>query len=115
MVRTFSFVATTAIIAASSFSPAIAQNIRSNLNPTVKVGQTVTIKGVRGRECGEQPGTVALPRSDLGTFSRGKLGTVNSRSCGGVTPAREVLFTAKKPGTQSLVIYEDPVTITVVP
>jgi hypothetical protein len=88
--------------------------IPSNMSPTLKVGQTVVIKGVRGQTCGAARGPFQnLPTSSLGRFSGGSAGTVNSRSCGGPTPARELRFTATKPGTETLNVFDDTVTITV--
>jgi hypothetical protein len=90
-----------------------ARNIAANLSPTVSVGQTVVIKGVRGASCGQAPGAISpLPTSTLGRFTSGPVGTMNSRSCGS-TPARELRFTATKAGTETLSVFEDTVTITV--
>jgi hypothetical protein len=116
MTRIFAVNTITALTVFCSSPPAIAQNIPTNLNPTVRVGQTVIIKGVRGSECGQAAGAINnMPRSTLGTFSSGSAGTVVSRSCNGLTPARELRFTAKKPGTETITALGDSVTITVTP
>ncbi len=96
---------------------AIAQAIPYRNNVTLKVGQTAVLKGVRG-ECGSAPPAwnqlrSGLPPTALGRFSDGGLGTVNSNTCKGTTPARAVRFTATKTGSESLVIYQDAVSITV--
>jgi hypothetical protein len=98
-------------------SPAFAQEIRGNMNPVLKVGQTVVLKGVRAPTCGQTPPAFAAmpgqPVSTLGTFSGGRIGTMNSRSCNGSTPAREVRFTAKKAGSETVSVFGDNVNITV--
>jgi hypothetical protein len=97
-------------------SPAFAQEIRANLSPTLKVGQTVVVKGVRSQTCGQTPPPFTAgeaPTSTLGSFSGGRVGTMNSRACGGATPAREVRFTAKKAGSETVTVFGDSVTITV--
>jgi hypothetical protein len=88
--------------------------IPTNLSPTLRVGETVVIKGVRGQSCGQPRGSLEnLPTSSLGRFSGGRAGSVNSRSCGGMTPGRELRFTASKAGTETLSVFDDRVTITV--
>lgn len=102
-----------AALMATLVSPVSAQGIPFSPTVNMVVGQTVVIKGVRG-ECGQpSPPLRNLPRSSLGTFSSGGVGTVNSRSCGGPTPARELRFTARRAGSETLVVYEDTVTINV--
>ena len=117
MIRSFSLAA--AVLALlSSQSPTAAQSIPYNASPTVRVGQTVTLKGVRG-ECGQQPSPfnrlTQLPRPNHGRLSAGKVGTVNSNSCGGPTPALEIRYTGTSPGTERFTIYNDAFTVTVVP
>lgn len=85
---------------------------------TLKVGQSTLVKGIRHRDCGKPARAFShyrpqLPRTSLGTFSDGGVGTTRSDRCGGVVPARGVLFTAKQRGTERLNIMGDPVTITV--
>lgn len=114
------------ILAALSFVLAIAVGAETALaaefiyreSVTLRVGQSVILKGVRGRGCdGSAPSwgriSGSMPRSKLGTFSDGGRGTVDSDSCGEVVPARGVKFTAKKTGKETLTIYKDRVTITV--
>jgi hypothetical protein len=97
-------------------SPAFAQDIRPNLSPSLKIGQTVVLKGVRSKTCGQTPPPFAAseaPASSLGRFSPGRVGTMQSRSCNGATPAREVRFSATKAGSETLQVFGDSVTITV--
>lgn len=99
-------------------SSAMAQNIPFNANVTLRVGQSVVLKGVRG-ECGQAAPAFKqlnrLPKSSLGRLSDGGAGSTTSRSCGGPTPARAIRFTAQKAGSEQLTIYEDAITITVSP
>jgi hypothetical protein len=117
MTRTFSLAASALALLCSNL-PAVAQSIPHNANPTVRVGQTVTLKGVRG-ECGQQPlpfsRLTQLPRPNHGRLSAGRVGTVNSNSCGGPTPAIEIRYTGNSPGTERFMVYNDAFTITVVP
>jgi hypothetical protein len=70
------------------------------------VGQSIVFYGYVG-ECGVAPGRVQLPQLRTGTLSVGRLGQRNSRRCGGVTPAVEIIFTATQPGTEGFRINED--------
>ena len=83
----------------------------------LKVGDSVVIHAKRGR-CGEQPPSWEqvfeyLPESLTGIWSDGGVGYRVSRSCGGATPARAVVFTATRPGEERFMLYEDPITIRV--
>lgn len=96
---------------------ALAAEIPYNAKPSIKVGQTIVLKGVRS-DCGAAARSFKqiagyLPSSKLGTFSDGGVGTVQSRSCGGPTPARAVRFTATAKGRESFTIAGDDFTITV--
>lgn len=98
--------------------PATAQNIPTNLNVSLKVGQSTIIHGNRGRACGSpapswEQTTSTLPPTQLGTFSDGGVGTRSSRACGGNVPARAIRFKAMKKGTEVMNLYGDPVTVTV--
>lgn len=84
---------------------------------TLKVGQSAVIHGARGA-CGEQPppwnaARWELPPLYIGAWSDGGIGYRISRACDGPTPARAVVFTAINPGEESIVIFNDPVLITV--
>lgn len=81
---------------------------------TLAVGQSAVIHGIRG-ECGQAPATsdIALPALQTGTLSLGKLGTRNSNSCGGPTPAIEVIFTATTKGRESFEVEGDKITVRV--
>lgn len=83
----------------------------------VKIGESVVIHAKRGR-CGEQPPPWEqvfeyLPELSTGIWSDGGVGYRVSRSCGGPTPARAVVFTATRPGEERFMLYEDQVTIRV--
>lgn len=83
----------------------------------VKIGESVVIHAKRGR-CGEQPPSWEqvfeyLPELSTGIWSDGGVGYRVSRSCGGATPARAVVFTATRPGEERFMLYEDPITIRV--
>jgi len=85
---------------------------------TLSVGKSIVLKGVRGNDCSERapswshiaPG---LPKSSTGTFSDGGTGTVLSNSCGKTVGARGVKFTAKQKGSESFVVYDDKISVTV--
>lgn len=87
-------------------SPAFAGDadnpIKGQQKVTMKVGQSKVIWGWRG-ECGMRPKGVDRNRTratKLGVLSNGKWGVFKSRSCGGWTPAVEIIFTAKKKGRE---------------
>lgn len=70
----------------------------------LKIGQSVVVNGYRG-ECGIRPTNVDPNRTrstKLGILSNGKWGVAKSRTCGGWTPAVEVIFTAKKKGRETI-------------
>lgn len=82
----------------------------------LKVGQSMVVHGKRGRPCGAQPPPWPdvlkyLPELSIGVWSDGGVGFRISRACGGATPARAVVVTATRPGTEKFTLYEDPVTI----
>ena len=95
---------------------ASADNIPYYSKIVLSVGQSAVIKGVRHRDCDSKRAPSffgKLPKTSLGKFKRGKKGTVDSVSCGKVIPARELIFVARKRGTEKLIVKGDPVTITV--
>lgn len=84
----------------------------------LSVGESVVIHGKRGDRCAEQPPPWAevlplLPQLSTGVWSDGGVGYRISRSCGGPTPARAVVFTATRAGVDKFMLYEDPITVTV--
>jgi hypothetical protein len=82
---------------------------------TLSVGEQAPIHGSRGR-CGEAPpdfDTLRLPDLAHGSLVAGDMGWRRSRSCGGPTPAREVIYVAESSGTDSFLLFGDPVTVTV--
>lgn len=85
---------------------------------SMKVGQTVVLKGVRADCAAKAPLTWAkirgnLPKSKLGTFSDGGVGTTRSNACKGVVPARGVRFTATTAGREAFNVYNDPIVLSV--
>ena len=95
-------------------TPLWAQNIEFRDRVTLSVGQSAVIKGARG-DCGKAPekAQVALPALKTGTLSLGKAGVRNSNSCGGPTPAIEVIFTATSVGRESFDLFGDRVSVRV--
>lgn len=70
----------------------------------LKVGQSVVVNGYRGK-CGKRPTNVDPQRTrdtKFGVLSNGKWGVTKSRTCGGWTPAIEVIFTGKKKGRETI-------------
>lgn len=108
----------TATFLAIGCASADAKDIGYRKYVTLKVGQSAVLKGVRSG-CEEKVAPTwnrirsRLPKSRTGAFSDGGAGTVRSKSCKGRVPARAVRFTAKTPGTETLVIYNDGVRVTV--
>ncbi|MDA0704339.1 MAG: hypothetical protein O3A96_14070 [Proteobacteria bacterium] len=106
-------------MAVVSFSaPGMAEDFVYNESVDLKVGESLILKGVRGRECEDSaPAWSRLadrfPSSDLGTLSDGGAGFTDSGRCKGRVAARGIKFTATKPGTETLEIYNDEIRITV--
>lgn len=96
---------------------ALAQNIPYRPNVTLQVGESIILKGVRGNDCGAAPmwNHIAgrMPRSKLGRLSDGGRGVTDSGSCGKRVPARAVKFTAQRAGSERIVVFDDPISITV--
>lgn len=81
----------------------------------LKVGQSIVVNGFRG-ECGKRPTNVDPKRTrttKLGVLSNGKWGVTKSRTCGGWTPAVEVIFTAKKKGRETIEVVRTKIKVTV--
>ena len=96
--------ASTAAQAADADNP-----IKGQSEVTLKVGQSKVIWGWRG-ECGTRPKGVDPKRTratKLGVLSNGKWGVFKSRSCGGWTPAVEIIYTAKKKGREVITTQFD--------
>lgn len=99
-------------------TPVQATDFKYHRTVTLKVGQSIVLKGVRSHDCSDRAPSWdrikrGLPRSKLGNFSNGGKGYTVSNSCGGRVAARGVKYTAKKSGKERLVIYDDSVRITV--
>ena len=114
------WVHSTAVSLAMLAMPAasFAKDMPYRSNVTVKVGQSVLVMGIRHKDCGAPARAFShyrpqLPKSALGTFSDGGVGTTRSSRCKCVVPARGVIFTAKKPGKERVRIMGEPVAITV--
>lgn len=104
-----------AILVATAAS---AEQIPYNPRITMKVGQTVTLKGVRTHCDGRRaPGYFFIkgrfPKVAIGEFKDGGSGTVDSRSCKKEVPARAVLFKATEKGRAKFELYKDRFDITV--
>lgn len=103
--------------------PAAAGDFAYHRSVSLKVGQSIVLKGVRNHNCGTRPPGWAsiqrqLPKSKLGSFSDGGTGTVQSNFCRERhdikrVAARGVRFTARTRGQERLTILRDPVSITV--
>ncbi len=81
----------------------------------LKIGQSVVVNGYRG-DCGKRPTNVDRNRTrstKLGILSNGKWGVTKSRTCGGWTPAVEVIFTAKKSGRETIEVAGTKIKIAV--
>ncbi|MFK7743697.1 MAG: hypothetical protein AB8B47_01480 [Roseobacter sp.] len=81
----------------------------------LKVGQSMIVNGYRG-DCGERPKNVDPNRTratKLGVLSNGKWGVTKSRTCGGWTPAVEVIFTAQKKGRETIKVAGERIKISV--
>ena len=98
------------ILAASPLAAGDADNpIKGLQKVTMKVGQSKVIWGWRG-ECGKRPKGVDRNRTrdtELGVLSNGKWGVFKSRTCGGWTPAVEIVFTARKKGREVITTQFD--------
>ena len=96
-------------------APLLAQTaIEYRERVTLQVGQSVVVYGYRG-ECGKAPvaNQIALPALATGSLSLGKPGTSNSNTCGGATPAVEIVFTATAPGRESFQLRGDKISVRV--
>ncbi|MBT4905984.1 MAG: hypothetical protein HON62_03825 [Rhodospirillaceae bacterium] len=101
-----------------SATPGLAENFSFLDAVELQVGESVILKGVRNRECGDPAPdwdriSDGLPSSDLGSLSDGGTGFTESDRCGGRVPARGIKFTANEPGMETLEIYKDSIRITV--
>lgn len=81
----------------------------------LNVGQSMVVHGYRG-ECGKRPENVDPKRTratKLGVLSNGKWGVTKSRTCGGWTPAVEIIFTANKKGRETIKVAGENIKIRV--
>lgn len=85
---------------------------------SLKIGETSVVHGKKGK-CGELPPASEeiarkLPKNlQTGSLRVGELGVRKSNKCGGVTPAREIIFEAAKSGSETINLYDDEIQITV--
>ncbi|MEM8658833.1 MAG: hypothetical protein AAGF22_12135 [Pseudomonadota bacterium] len=82
-------------------------------NVEISVGQSMIVNGARG-DCGARPANLDLNRTrdtKTGTLSLGKWGVKRSRTCGGWTPAIEVIFTAKRNGRETIEVNGDKINV----
>lgn len=112
------YLVATAMICSFMIVDASAKEFKYRKKTSLRIGQSIVLKGVRSGSCGDKAPTWAqvrgrLPRSKTGSFSNGGTGTVNSSSCGGKVGARGIRFTAKKRGKERLRIFKDYIRITV--
>jgi hypothetical protein len=92
------------ILFATALSADPNNKIPTHRDVELKVGQSIVVNGYRG-ECGDRPKNVDPKRTrktKLGVLSNGKWGVTKSKTCGGWTPAVEVIFTAKKKGRERI-------------
>ena len=83
---------------------------------TLRVGERAVIGGVTG-PCGRLPNRAALRGAvtRTGSIGFGAEGLRKARGCGGPTPAIEVLFTAERPGTETLRVLGRKIGVRVTP
>lgn len=99
-------------------SLAVADEIRWERNVALGVGESMVIAPARAN-CDDREiprwsrVERKLPQSKLGAFSDGGEGETDSRRCGGMVPARAIVFTAEKTGQESLEIYGETISIIV--
>ncbi|WP_143596396.1 hypothetical protein [Tistlia consotensis] len=84
----------------------------------LRPGQSAVVHGKRGARCGAPPPSwdevlPELPAVASGEWADGGVGYRVSRACQGPTPARAVVFSAHRQGTEMFILYDDPVTIVV--
>ena len=81
---------------------------------SLNVGESQVIYGYRG-DCGQAPvlSSVRVPATKTGKISFGKKGWRNSNSCGGETPAMQLVFTATQKGREQIKIQGDTIKINV--
>lgn len=94
-----------------------AENIPYYPKIDIKVGQTATLKGVRGAcDATKAPkfwSLFKLPKLRTGVLLDGGHGEVNSGKCKKMVPARAILFKATKRGNEKVTIYKDKFSIRV--
>ena len=112
------FAATLALSSTAAFSNE-ANRIAFQEKVTVKVGEQVVIHGMRG-DCGKLPSKRdrkaffdANADIGIGQLIEGERGVRGSRSCGGTTPAIEVVFVATQKGRTRIEIFGDDIRLRV--
>ena len=82
---------------------------------TLSVGQSIIVHGFRG-ECGKRPTNVDPKRTrdtKLGVLGVGRWGVTKSRTCGGMTPAIEVIYKARKKGIETIEVRGEKIKVRV--
>jgi hypothetical protein len=105
---------TTLLLCCLPLSAQAENNIPQKERLTLEVGQSAVIYGHRG-DCGQLPTAdqIELPTLKTGTLSVGQEGQRESRRCGGITPAVEIIFTATTPGRERFEIDGDDFSVRV--
>lgn len=83
---------------------------------TLRVGDSAVVSSLAGR-CGRLPTPVQMPqvRFKTGHLGYGAAGMRRVLSCGGPTPAVEVIFIADTPGSEVITLYGDRIAVRVTP
>ncbi|CAN0606776.1 unnamed protein product [Ectocarpus sp. 12 AP-2014] len=102
------------LIGSSAFADSN-NKIPLNREVNLKVGQSIIVHGYRG-DCGERPKNVDPKRTrktKLGVLSNGKWGVTKSTACGGWTPAVEVIYKARKKGSEIIEVRGTKIKVSV--
>ncbi len=103
------------LLAAPALAADADNQIPLHRNIELKVGQSMIVHGFRG-ECGKRPTNVDPNRTratKLGILRNGNWGVTRSRTCGGWTPAVEVIFEARKPGRETITVAGEEIRVRV--
>ncbi len=97
--------------------PVLAKDFPYRQTVSLKVGQSVILKGVRN-QCSKDKAPswgslTKMPKLKTGVLTDGGTGTMISKTCNGRVAARAIKFKATKPGSEKVNIYKDAFRITV--
>lgn len=94
-----------------------AKHISPLTNVSLEVGESVIVHGAidqcRKDSLRWSDVSLQVPNSKTGFFSNGGYGVIDSKRCGGITPALQIRFTANQTGSERLIVAGDPVNIVV--